>query len=188
MSSALTKPERSILAECEAVIERGRDTFIEVGNALLQIRDGRLYDKKPGHAGFADFETYCRKRWQMSRFYAHRMIEAAEVVENLLPIGNKPQSESQIRPLSQLPPQQQREVWREAAATAKTPGKPTAKEVELVVEKRTHPERINYTPSNGLQYAQMAIDSLEKIQPSDTQRTRAFQKVKNWIAQQEAKS
>jgi hypothetical protein len=31
------------VAECEAVLQRGLATFIEVGAALLRIRDGRLY-------------------------------------------------------------------------------------------------------------------------------------------------
>ena len=48
------------LAECEDVINRGLATFVEVGNALLRIRDERLY-----RAEFGTFEAYCRQRWQM---------------------------------------------------------------------------------------------------------------------------
>lgn len=184
MSTALTKPERSTLAECEEEIERGLNNFVEVGNALLRIRNERLYRSE-----FGTFQEYCETRWSMSRGQAYRMIEAAEVVENLSPIGDKPISESAIRPLVQLPPLVQQKVWKKAVASSST-GQPTAREVaaavEVVVPKKR--ESISYIPSNGLQYAQMAIDSLEKIQPSDTQRTKAFQKVKNWIAQQEAKS
>jgi hypothetical protein len=40
------------------------------------------------------------------------MIEAARVVENLLPIGNIPQTESQARELLGLEPEQQREAWQ----------------------------------------------------------------------------
>jgi hypothetical protein len=108
----ITRPEQSVLAECEAIVERGMDSFIEVGNALLRIRNERLYDKKPGHAGFATFQEYCEARWNMSRIHAHRMIEVAEVAENLLPIGNTPASESVVRPLAALPPAQQREAWQ----------------------------------------------------------------------------
>ena len=79
------------------------------GNALLEIRDSRLYRQT-----HATFEDYCGEKWGMSRIHAHRMIEAAVVVGNLLPIGNiAPATESQTRPLTVLPPEAQREVWAE---------------------------------------------------------------------------
>lgn len=71
------------LADYEAVIEAGLATFVEVGEALLAIRDGRLYRE----AGFARFEDYTRERWGFSRSRAHRLIEASEVAA-MLPIGN----------------------------------------------------------------------------------------------------
>lgn len=46
----------------------------------------------------------------MSRFYAHRIIDAAEVANNLLPMGNIPATERQARPLTRLEPEVQREV------------------------------------------------------------------------------
>jgi hypothetical protein len=39
----LQPDEARTLAECEGVIGRGLETFLEVGNALFKIRDGRLY-------------------------------------------------------------------------------------------------------------------------------------------------
>ena len=50
------------LAECEAVIERGQQTFIEVGQALMEIRDSRLYRET-----HATFEAYCNERWGWTR-------------------------------------------------------------------------------------------------------------------------
>lgn len=183
MSTALTKPERSVLAVCEAEIERGLNNFVEVGNALLRIRNERLYRSE-----FGTFQEYCESRWDLSKTHANRMIQAAEITENLTPMGVKPSSERVGRPLANLPADVQRKAWGSAVDSSAS-GTPTEKEVaaavEVVAPKKR--EQINYTPANGLQYAQMAIDSLEKIQPTDTQRTRAFQKVKNWIAQQEAK-
>ena len=55
------------LTECEAVIERGLRTFVEVGEALLRIRDERLYRETHG-----TFEDYCRERWAMRREVADR--------------------------------------------------------------------------------------------------------------------
>lgn len=97
------------LAECEAIIERGLTTFIEVGAALLRIRDERLYRETHG-----TFEDYCQGRFHMSRSYAHRHIEAAEVAA-VLPIGNTPRNESVTRILAPLldEPQRVEEVWAE---------------------------------------------------------------------------
>ena len=39
-------------------IERGLETLVEVGNGLMQIRDGRLYQET-----HATFEEYCKERW-----------------------------------------------------------------------------------------------------------------------------
>ena len=84
-------------------------TFVEVGNALKDIRDRRLYRE-----GFGRFEDYCRTEWDIDRTYAHRLIESAEVVE-VLSIGNKPKTESQARPLTQLDaPENQVEAWERA--------------------------------------------------------------------------
>jgi hypothetical protein len=84
---------------------------------------------------YGTFEEYCRKRWDMSRFYAHRLIDAAEARENLLPIGNiPPANESQVRPLTRLEPELQREAWEKAVDTAPE-GKITARHVEKVVRK-----------------------------------------------------
>jgi DNA modification methylase len=70
----LTAPERERLAELEAVVERGLDTFVEVGRALLEIRDARLYRET-----HATFEAYLRQRWGMSRQRGYQLIDAARV-------------------------------------------------------------------------------------------------------------
>jgi hypothetical protein len=51
------------LAELERVIERGLQSFVEVGKALADIRDGKLYRCQ----GDATFEDYCQQRWGFSR-------------------------------------------------------------------------------------------------------------------------
>ena len=59
--------ERNELERCEVVIKQGLDTFVEVGQALLTIRDKRLY-----RASFRTFEEYCGERWGMSKPYSHQ--------------------------------------------------------------------------------------------------------------------
>jgi len=123
------------LAELEDVITRGLETFVDVGNALAEIRARRLYQE----TGYATFEDYCRDRWDFSRFYAHRLIAAAEVV-NALPIGNTPPpvNEAQVRELAKAPEEVRGAVWQEAIETAPE-GKVTAGHVQRVVTVYTTP-------------------------------------------------
>jgi len=107
MLNELATTDQCALAECEAIIERGRDTFIEVGNALLRIREERLY-----RAEFGTFQEYCEAKWGMSKTHANRLIDAAEIAENLTPTGVTPSSERAARPLKSLPPRVQRRRGR----------------------------------------------------------------------------
>jgi hypothetical protein len=122
----LSAPEKVTLVDCEAVIERGVRTFVEVGNALLTIRDERLY-----RDGFATFEAYCQERWGFSRQRAHQLTSAAEVVTTIVDTGlPAPANEGQARELAKAPEEQRAEVWRETVE--RTDGKPTAAAVREV--------------------------------------------------------
>lgn len=66
------------LAKHEAVIERNKTAFIETGNALAAIRDGRLYQ-----AEYKTFDVYCQKRWGWTRFAAANYIGAAQIANNV---------------------------------------------------------------------------------------------------------
>ncbi len=125
--TALSLPESSALAEYEQTVERGLSTFLDVGRALLAIRDGRLY--RDGHD---TFESYCRERWGMSREYAFRLTQAAQVAD-VLPVGNTPASERQARELAPLldQPEALRDAWQQA--NEQTGGKPTAAAIRAVV-------------------------------------------------------
>jgi phage N-6-adenine-methyltransferase len=125
----LSVTEAADLAECEAVIERGLHTFMDVGRALLAIRDARLY-----RAQYGTFEDYCRERWAMQRAHAYRLMDAATVASNLSPIGDIPATESQARPLTQLPPEVQPIVWQQAVETAPN-GKITAEHVKDTIRR-----------------------------------------------------
>lgn len=130
VSLQLSLIEVQRLEVLESVIEAGMQTFVHVGNALLEIRDSRLYRQTHG-----TFEDYCGEKWQMGRNYANRMIAAAEVITNLVPIVTiLPATESQARPLTILPPEAQREVWAAAVETAPG-GKVTASHVQATVNR-----------------------------------------------------
>lgn len=131
----MTDDERDLLAVCEETIAAGLNTFMEVGQALATIRNKKLYHK--GYGGeYANFESYCREKWSISRQRAHQLIEATEIVDDLSTLVDKPTSETHIRPLAALPPEQRAEAWKEATETAPG-GKVTAAHVQSVVDRRT---------------------------------------------------
>jgi hypothetical protein len=136
----LSTTEAKELERCEAVIERGLETFLEVGTALCEIRDRRLY-----RAAHGTFEAYCRERWGMSRIHAHRMIEGSKVAESLLPTGNIPATERVARALTALPAAERQPVWDCAVESAKG-GKVTTTHVRRAVQKVRHANRPDPPP------------------------------------------
>jgi hypothetical protein len=93
----------------ESIIQKFRKNFYSVGKALKEIRDERHWKK----LSFQSFESYVNKRWEMSKSSAYRLIDAAEVIDNLSPIGDTiPINEAQVRPLTKLDPFTQKKVWR----------------------------------------------------------------------------
>src|SRR6516225_5745839 len=106
-----TMPVAQRLAELEGIIERARQTFVQAGLALLEIRDLRLYKES-----YKTFEHYCREPWQISRPRAYQLIDAAETVGTLSTNVDTPlpSSEGVARALTGLEPEEQCEVWTDA--------------------------------------------------------------------------
>lgn len=130
MTDILTASESTALAEHEAVIERGIKTFYEVGLALADIRNRKLY-----RADYGTFEEYAEKRWQMSRPRAYELMAAAEVVSAMADTDvPAPANERQARELGRVPEPERTEVWRETVE--RTEGKPTAAAVRETYEQR----------------------------------------------------
>jgi hypothetical protein len=106
--------ERAIrLAECEAVIERGLQTFIEVGTALMTIREQKLYR----YDGYPTFQRYCLDRWGFADSRARQLVGAVETVTAVTVAGlPAPGSESVARALNPLKrhPDLMRKAWEEA--------------------------------------------------------------------------
>jgi N6-adenosine-specific RNA methylase IME4 len=133
----LTTEEQHELARCELIIERGLQTFLEVGRALITIRDRKLYRRD-----YHSFAAYCRTRWNMSRPRAYQLIGSVAVMQNLSTLVDipLPTHESHTRWLLSLTPGQQRETWKLATATARS-GNVTAKHVRAIVQSLTQQER-----------------------------------------------
>lgn len=64
------------LTECEAVIQRSMEAVLDAGQALVRIRDAKLYKGR-----YQTFERYCQKRWGFTRQRADQLMAAAEVIE-----------------------------------------------------------------------------------------------------------
>jgi hypothetical protein len=113
IDTSMTVPETVALEKYERIITRGLRTFYEVGNALMVIRDEKLY-----RASHDTFEAYCRDRWGMSDRHARRLVDATAVVNKMQeltgPMGPVPTSERQARELVGLEPAAAVEVMREA--------------------------------------------------------------------------
>lgn len=128
--TTLSNSEREELERCERIIDHGLRTFFEVGTALIKIRELRLYRTE-----YATFEEYCQQRWELKQSRAYQFIDAARTLTTLQSStigGTLPTNERQIRPLTRLEPEQQREAWQRAIQTAPD-GRVTAAHVEKVV-------------------------------------------------------
>lgn len=127
----LSSTEQRDFERIESVIAAKLAAFFEVGFALIEIQQRKLY-----RAEFKTFEEYCRKRWDFNRSYAYRLIGAAQVCKNLSPIGDipMPENECQIRPLAGLPMETATKAWRKACEEAGSDGKITGALVQKAVD------------------------------------------------------
>lgn len=103
--------EKKLFVAKERVLEHHFRTFKQAGEALLVIRDKRLYREH-----HATFEEYCRERWDMSKTQANRLIAAAQTVTALEKESPETSSvtsrftEGSVRPLTTLKPETQKKV------------------------------------------------------------------------------
>ena len=170
----LTHEEERDRLHLERKVERA---FYEAGKALQELRDRQLY-----RSTHKTFEQYCAERFGFQRRHPYRLIDAADVVDNLIgtqfhelgddsqmcPNGTQTEmrtigtqtekepnlttngtqnddsemcpngaqillsSERQVRPLTKLEPDQQREAW--ALAVEQAGGKvPSGRIVKSIV-------------------------------------------------------
>jgi len=140
-----SKASNKTLQEHEQVIERNLTAFYEEGGALLTIRDQRLYNE----AGYSSFTDYCKQRWDMSGSHADRLIGSSVVVDNVAPIGAiQPANEAQVRPLTKLSADLQKQAWGKVIELAGD-GKVTAKLVKKAVDEIDPPERTAAPPKKA---------------------------------------
>jgi hypothetical protein len=110
----LASDEKAALERCEAVIARGVQTFIQVGDALAEIRNGKLYRMQ-----FATFEDYCREKWGIGGSRARQLIGAANVAHEIESVTTVTLSnEAQARAVAKAAPADRPEVLVRAVEIA----------------------------------------------------------------------
>lgn len=135
----LSESDRLRLEACESVIAKGYQTYIEIGEALKEIRDLKLY-----RVTHPTLEAYGEERWGMKRQRVYDFIEAASTVQNVR-LTDKLYTTNLVNSLSvlpdktaalelaKLPDAEQAKAWDQVIE--ETDGKPTVKATREVVER-----------------------------------------------------
>jgi len=141
------------LKHLETMISNNQYRFYEIGQALKEIRDSRLYKL----VFFNTFEAYARDRWDIGRSQAYRLIDAYSVISNLSPIGDRlPGNEAQTRSLVPLSPPEQRKIWQDFLSTGM---EITARNIKNFTDKRKGKENIPSEHSD-----QISNDYMDAVQ------------------------
>lgn len=113
---SFSQTQEARFAQLEDKIKHGLKTFIEVGEALAEIKQTKLY-----LLTHETFENYLKDRWNICRSRGYQIIEGAEAareVSNIVDIKN----ESIAREVAKLP--------------TKTERKKAAKEIASVIQEK----------------------------------------------------
>jgi len=152
-------PDAERLAQLEAVIESGLDTFVTVGRALEEVRVRRLYLQT-----HASFESYLRERWNLSHPRGFALCHAGQVANALEAEGEHPVGgESALREL--LPILRDRGPGAAAAAfraVAENGALPGAPETRRELARRGLVQVPDRAPADLLQ---RYLRSMEKVLP-----------------------
>jgi len=128
MSTELTERQGKRLAQLEAIVDQNQIGFIAAGEALLEIRDTRLY--MASHQNFAD---YVLARFGWTDRHARRLMSAAGTDDSVRSHGSGDQpkltTERQARALAKVPKRQRKAVLADAGdePTEKSIAKAAAK-------------------------------------------------------------
>ena len=130
----LSAQEEKRLEYLESIVVENLMTCFQVGRALIEIRERKLYRKKA-----KTFEKYYKELFDIAKSRANQLMRASEVIENFHSCGSfkdkdcLPKNEAQVRPLLKLSPDQQVSVWK-AVIESSPPGKTPSSHVDKVVK------------------------------------------------------
>ena len=119
MSDDLLPAARETFAELDAIVRAGIDTYIEVGRALMRIRDEQLY-----RLDYPTFAAYCRDVAGRSRAWAYKMMSGAAIHDAVLSTGVDIQTATAAQALAKFPAEHRPTIAQAAAKAAEVMGKP----------------------------------------------------------------
>jgi hypothetical protein len=125
------------LVQCEAAIKASLTGawgyYLDIGDALAEIKIGRLYT-----AHYTTFEEYCQDTWGFTRMTAGRYIKAANVTKMLQNAG-KPVPKTQREALALMPPKKERKRKAKPVPAAEVPAVEVPTDATPVPENPTKP-------------------------------------------------
>ena len=163
---AMTTPERVRFAQLEENIGNKLQAFYDLGEALNEIRESRLY--RAEHGTFAE---YVQAKWGFARQHAYRLIASSKVLDNIEPTDEQRENlrETHLRPLATLPDEEQKQAFNEAIQTAPGGQLTQAHVREVVQEKTGHTVRMKaergpvewYTPEHVIDAAAQVMGDFD---------------------------
>ena len=166
----LTTPQRVRLAELEQTIETNMQAFYDIGEAMAEIRNSKLYRDE-----FKTFDEYVANKWGVARQHANRLMSSAKVLQNLDTTEEQRAGlrETHLRPLAPLEPEQQKQVFETAVATAPD-GQLTQAHVQQAVDDSGFNARMKqrngpvdwYTPEHIIEAAELVFDGTIDLDPA----------------------
>jgi hypothetical protein len=79
-ATSIIQMDKMRLTELETIVQRGIQTFIEVGEALEEIRDGSLWRL---HSKYATWSDYLDQRWHFGSSRARQLINGARFARRI---------------------------------------------------------------------------------------------------------
>ena len=103
LDTSVVDPEKQELEECEDVIrlsiKHSESKFLTLGEALVKIRDKKLYRKSK----YPTFELYILNAFEMSKMTAYRIIKVYEYTKSNTGVTFENYSFSQLLELTTIP-------------------------------------------------------------------------------------
>ncbi len=140
-----------------ATIVNGLRNFMDVGGALIRLRDGKLYREE-----FDTFDECCDLKFGMTRQYGYRLMVAAKVVKALPEnVNSSLQNPASAVALAAAPEKERASVLKVVAKTGEVTPKAIKEEIAKREEKKSAPKK---EEAKDAEFEE--LDELGKIIPS----------------------
>jgi histone H3/H4 len=135
----MTTAEKDRFEVLDGVVKKGQTAFVDVGLALAEIRDKRLFRA----AGLSSFEAYCNEYRGITRRHADNLIQATKVRTAVLKTLPGDVSFKAAKAVADVPEEDQQDVVDEAVESAKSEGRsitaPDVKKAAANVQAKREP-------------------------------------------------